>query len=75
MDREGLGVGRFTISYFSECPQYLLNLFHQLADQGNTLLIIEHDPDIISHADWVIELGPEGGDKGGYVMNSDVCRQ
>ena len=48
--------------------QYLLKLFHQLADQGNTLLIIEHDKSIISNADWIVELGPEGGDQGGYLI-------
>ena len=47
--------------------EYLLELFHHLADQGNTLLIIEHDPMIIAHADHVIELGPEGGDGGGFL--------
>ena len=49
--------------------EYLLALFHQLADLGNTLLVIEHDRDIIAHADHVIELGPEGGDRGGYLLN------
>jgi len=48
--------------------QYLLRLFHQLADEGNTLLVIEHDPDVVAHADQVIELGPEGGDQGGYIV-------
>ncbi len=48
--------------------EYLLVLFHQLAGQGNTLLIIEHDPMIIAQADHIIELGPEGGDAGGYLM-------
>jgi excinuclease ABC subunit A len=48
--------------------EYLMTLFHQLADQGNTLLIIEHDPMIISQADQIIELGPEGGDQGGYLL-------
>ncbi len=48
--------------------EYLLSLFHQLADQGNTLLIIEHDPMIISQADYTIELGPEGGEAGGYLV-------
>ena len=47
---------------------YLLELFHQLADRGNTLIIIEHDPEIIANADWIIDLGPEGGDKGGSVI-------
>ncbi|MEI7726747.1 MAG: excinuclease ABC subunit UvrA [Bacteroidota bacterium] len=50
--------------------QYLLALFHQLADQGNTLLMIEHDPMMIAHADYVIELGPEGGDRGGFLMKA-----
>jgi excinuclease ABC subunit A len=50
--------------------EYLLTLFHQLADQGNTLIIIEHDPMIIKHADHIIELGPEGGDRGGFLMKA-----
>jgi excinuclease ABC subunit A len=45
----------------------LLTLFHRLADAGHTLLVIEHHPDVIKHADWVIELGPGGGDKGGKL--------
>ncbi|MCX6251186.1 MAG: excinuclease ABC subunit UvrA [Bacteroidetes bacterium] len=49
---------------------YLVEIFHRLADQGNTLLIIEHDPEICCHADWVIEFGPEGGRKGGYNIFS-----
>ncbi|MCX6304567.1 MAG: excinuclease ABC subunit UvrA [Bacteroidetes bacterium] len=49
--------------------EYLLALFQQLADIGNTLLIIEHDPMIIAQADHVIELGPEGGDAGGYLVH------
>ncbi len=49
--------------------EFLMTLFHQLADQGNTLLVIEHDPMIIAHADHVIELGPDGGDQGGYLVN------
>lgn len=47
---------------------YLLELFHQLADRGNTLIIVEHDLTIIANADWIIDLGPEGGDKGGSVV-------
>ena len=49
----------------------LLKLFHRLADAGNTLIIIEHDQQIISEADFIIELGPEGGDRGGYLI-SDI---
>jgi excinuclease ABC subunit A len=48
--------------------EFLLNLFHRLADQGNTLLVIEHDLQIIRSADWIIDLGPEGGEKGGCLV-------
>jgi len=46
----------------------LLKLFHRLADAGNTLIIIEHDDQVISEADLIIELGPEGGERGGYLV-------
>lgn len=47
---------------------HLNNLFRGLADKGHTLLLIEHDPEIILKADWIIDLGPEGGDRGGFVV-------
>ena len=46
----------------------LLDVFARLADRGNTLLVIEHSPDVIKCADWVIDLGPEGGDAGGRIV-------
>ena len=46
----------------------LLNVLVKLVDKGNTVLVIEHNLDIIKNADWIIDLGPEGGDKGGYVV-------
>ncbi len=46
----------------------LLSVIHDLVDRGNTILIIEHNLDVIKAADWVIDLGPEGGDKGGRVL-------
>ncbi len=46
----------------------LLNLFHALIDKGNTVLVIEHNLDVIKEADWIIDLGPEGGDQGGEVL-------
>jgi excinuclease ABC subunit A len=50
--------------------EYLLELFHQLADQGHTLIIIEHDPQIILSADWILDLGPGGGARGGRMIAS-----
>lgn len=46
----------------------LINVLQSLVDQNNTVLIIEHHPDIIKVADWVIDLGPEGGDRGGMLV-------
>jgi excinuclease ABC subunit A len=46
----------------------LLKILIRLRDLGNTIVIIEHNLDIISSADWIIDLGPEGGNKGGYII-------
>jgi excinuclease ABC subunit A len=46
----------------------LLKVLHTLRDAGNTLVIIEHNLDVIKTADWVIDMGPEGGDRGGTVV-------
>ncbi len=46
----------------------LLALVERLVDQGNTVIVIEHDVDVLSNADWLIELGPCGGPKGGEVI-------
>ena len=46
----------------------LLQVLHRLVDHGNTVVVIEHNLDVIRTADWIIDLGPEGGDKGGRVI-------
>ncbi|HOZ45857.1 MAG TPA: excinuclease ABC subunit UvrA [Candidatus Hydrogenedentes bacterium] len=46
----------------------LLGVLHRLTDAGNTVLVIEHNLDVIKTADWIIDLGPEGGDQGGHVV-------
>jgi excinuclease ABC subunit A len=46
----------------------LLEVLHQLVDLGNTVLVIEHQLDVVKTADWIIDLGPEGGDEGGEIV-------
>ena len=48
--------------------QLLLDVIHRLRDAGNTIVIIEHNLDVIKTADWIIDMGPEGGDGGGMVI-------
>jgi excinuclease ABC subunit A len=76
---ELMKAGKGKILYLFEEPstglhfqdiRFLLQIFHNLVDQGHTVLLIEHDLQIISQSDWVIDLGPGGGDKGGNVVFS-----
>jgi len=48
--------------------QKLLDVLHRLTDAGNTVIVIEHNLDVIKTADWLIDLGPEGGDQGGQIV-------
>ena len=56
----------------------LLEVLQRLVDAGNTVLVIEHNLDVIKQADWIVDLGPEGGDEGGEIIAvgtpEDVCR-
>jgi excinuclease ABC subunit A len=55
--------------------QRLLDVLHRLADAGNTVLIIEHNLDVIKTADWLIDLGPEGGAAGGEIIAEGTPEQ
>ncbi|MEA1900670.1 MAG: hypothetical protein U9N47_07885, partial [Thermodesulfobacteriota bacterium] len=48
--------------------QKLLNVLNRLVDAGNTVIVIEHNMDVIKSADHIIDLGPEGGDEGGNII-------
>jgi len=53
--------------HFSDI-QKLLDVLHRLTDAGNTVIVIEHNLDVIKTADWIVDLGPEGGDEGGRIV-------
>ncbi|MFA6521612.1 MAG: excinuclease ABC subunit UvrA [Candidatus Gracilibacteria bacterium] len=53
----------------------LLNVLHELADRGNTVLTIEHNLDVIKSVDHIVDLGPEGGDKGGEIISQGTPEQ
>lgn len=53
----------------------LLEVLHRLVDKGNTVLVIEHNLDVIKSSDWIIDLGPEGGEKGGQVIGAGTPTQ
>ncbi len=55
--------------------QKLLEVINRLADAGNTMLVIEHNLDVIKTADWVIDLGPEGGSEGGHIIAEGTPEQ
>jgi excinuclease UvrABC ATPase subunit len=68
MDEPTTGLHRSDIGH-------LLGILNRLVDSGNTVIVIEHNLDIIKNADWIIDLGPEGGNKGGRVMFTGTPRQ
>lgn len=53
--------------HFHDVKQ-LLHVLHRLRDRGNTIVVIEHNLDVIKTSDWIVDLGPEGGDKGGQIV-------
>jgi excinuclease ABC subunit A len=55
--------------------QLLLDVIHRLRDAGNTIVIIEHNLDVIKTADWIVDMGPEGGDGGGMIIAEGTPEQ
>jgi excinuclease ABC subunit A len=55
--------------------ELLLGVLHRLRDHGNTVIVIEHNLDVIKTADWIVDLGPEGGDRGGEIIASGTPEQ
>jgi excinuclease ABC subunit A len=51
-----------------EDVRMLLDVLHRLVDKGNTVIVIEHNMEVVKTADWIVDLGPEGGDAGGFVV-------
>jgi len=60
--------------HFQDVRQ-LLEVLHRLRDHGNTVVVIEHNLDVIKTADWILDLGPEGGDKGGEIIATGTPEQ
>jgi excinuclease ABC subunit A len=60
--------------HFHDVAQ-LLDVLHRLRDEGNTVVVIEHNLDVIKTADWLIDLGPEGGEGGGEILGAGTPEQ
>ena len=71
-------IDELTTGLHFEDVRVLLHVLHRLVDRGNTVLVIEHNLDVIKTADWIVDLGPEGGTRGGTIVATgtpeDVAR-
>ena len=57
-----------TVGLHPKDIEHFLKLIHHLIDQGHSVIIVEHNQQVIRNSDWIIDLGSEGGDNGGYVI-------
>jgi excinuclease ABC subunit A len=64
-----------TTGLHSDDVNKLLKVLHSLVDSGNSMIVIEHNLDVVKTADWVIDIGPGGGDKGGYIVAEGTPEQ
>lgn len=64
-----------TVGLHFEDTRKLLGVLNKLVDRGNTVLVIEHSMEVIKCADWIIDLGPDGGDRGGYIVAEGTPKQ
>ena len=62
------------VLHFHDIAQ-LLDVLHRLVGHGNTVVVIEHNLDVIKTADWIVDLGPEGGDRGGRIVAQGTPEQ
>ena len=69
-----LGQSSTTGLHFDDVKKFLAVL-QRLVDLGNTVVVIEHQLDVVKSADWVIDLGPEGGDRGGHIVAAGTPKQ
>ena len=52
-----------------------MRMLHRMVDEGNTVVVIEHDVDVIAEGDYLVELGPKGGEEGGYLLHQGTVRR
>ena len=64
-----------TIGQHLEDIARLIDILNRLVDEGHTVVIIEHHPNVLAACDWLIELGPEGGREGGYIIAAGTPRE
>jgi len=64
-----------TVGLHADDVRKLLIVLHALVDRGDTVIVIEHNMDVVKTADWVVDLGPEGGDAGGFLVASGTPEQ